>query len=389
MPIPIVRKLIARRVVMRIPPHLLALTAHGLARTAARALEYSIVIEHLGGLMARSNGRWGRLRRVLNEDLSSSTPAYTGADIDRTPGDTPRYGAGANIENHPQITDYIPRRFRITALILSGGGALGLMAEVIALYAGSLSSLLGVSPAELTLSLSNRLVSWTTAVVLIIAVAYARIVYLLKRHRLDDLGGRYRVWRQAGLLAILLSANSITSAHTLGAHAAGHLTNVHPFGSDAIWWLLPTALIGGWVAVRLILDSAECRLAMTSFVLAAIAFTGAAAYAAGWSPLASPIATESLVRILPLAGCLLALAGTLLTARYVVLDVQGLIEHPAVETKATAARLAANSHEEADEEVTAWTDGREPDDDYSDDDRPLTKAERKRLKKQQGRYRAA
>lgn len=380
MPIPIVPKLIACWVVLRLPLQLLALSRH--------ALFHLKFIEHLGGFMARSNGRWGRLRRVLNEDLSCSTTVYTGADADRAPGDTPRYGAGANIENHPQVTDYIPRRFHVTALILGSGAALGLLAEIIARSADSLGARLGIAPAELTLALSDKLVSWTIAVTLLVAATYARVVFLLKRHRLDDLRGRYRVWRQAGLFAVALSACSVTSAHTLFAKAAGYLTNLHPLGSDAIWWLLPAATVGGWIMARLIRDAAECRLAFTSFLLATTIFIGAAACVTGWVSLDSQLGSESLTRMLPLTGVLLTLAGTLLTARYVVLDVQGLIEHPIVEAKPMATRIAAAVEQDADETDTVWTDGSEPDDDY-DDDRPLTKAERKRLRKQHGRYRAA
>ena len=341
--------------------------------------------------MARNNGRWGRLRRVLNEDLSTSTAIYTGADFDRTPGDTPRYGAGANIENHPQVTDYIPRRRRITALIVLAGVALGLFAETVAYHAVTLSSTLGVSTAELTEAFSNRLVNWTTAIALVAAAAYARIVFLLKRHRLDDLRGRYRVWRHVSWLAIALSALLVTSAHTVGAAAVAHLLDMRPLGSEAFWWLLPATLIGGWVMARLIADAAECRLALSSFVIAAACFVGAAVCATFWSPTTGRLDAETLNRVLPLVGCLSVFAGTLLTARYVVLDVQGLIEHPAQEVKETSiapAQGVALAVDQADEPVTTWTDGSEPDDVY-DDDRPLTKAERKRLRKQHGRYRAA
>lgn len=341
--------------------------------------------------MARNNGRWGRLRRVLNEDLSTSTAVYPGADIDRSPGDTPRYGAGANIENHPQVTDYIPRRRRITSVILLTGVALGLVAELVAHYAEPLSTALGVPAADLTDALANRLIDWTTAIALVAAAGYARIVFLLKRHRLDDLRGRYRVWRQAGWLAIALSATIVTSAHQVGAAAVGHLLNVHPLGNDSLWWLLPAGAIGGWVMARLLADSAECRLAFTSFLIAALAFSGAAVGATLWSPAGGLFSSEPLSRVLPLVGCLAALAGTLLTARYVVLDVQGLIEHPVTEITAITvahANTTATVSGSADEPVTAWTDGSElEDDDY--DDRPLTKAERKRLRKQHGRYRAA
>lgn len=352
--------------------------------------------------MARNNGRWGRLRRVLNEDLSTSTVIYGTTNADRTPGDTPRYGAGANIENHPQVTDYVPRRFRVMGLIIAGGAALGLLAETVAHHAESLGGTLGVSAAEITESLSDRLVGWTSAITLIVAAAYARIVFLLKRHRLDDLRGRYRAWRHASLLAILLSADCVVAGHTLLGSAAGHLTGIHPLGSDTAWWLVPTILVGAWVLGRLIRDAAECRTALAAFVLAAACFTTAAACAAGWSPAASALWSETLTRSLPLVGWLCALTGTLLTARYVVLDVQGLIEHDLDPVKPSAAsatsssrsHASASSHSSAGaEQEVAWTDGTEADYDDGpndgDNDRPLTKAERKRLRKQQGRFRAA
>ena len=348
--------------------------------------------------MARNNGRWGRLRRVLNEDLSSTSVAYGTTDADRLPGDTPRYGAGANIENHPQVTDYVPRRFRIMSIILAGGLALGLIAEAVAHNAESLSARFGVSAAELTEILSNRLVAWTSAIALVVAAAYARIIYLLKRHRLDDLRGRYRVWRVASLLAVVVSANCVMIFHSLIGSGMGHLTGWHPLGSNVGWWLVPSSLLGAWVLGRLILDATECRTALTMFVVSAMSFATAAACAAGWSPADTALWSETLTRTLPLAGCLAVLAGTLLTARYVVLDVQGLIDHEMAPTKSSAAVATAAARKNAaiagnassaDEEEVAWTDGTEPDHDYSEDDRPLSKAERKRLRKQQGRFRAA
>lgn len=341
--------------------------------------------------MARSNGRWGRLRRVLNEDLSNSSAVYGTGDMDRTPGDTPRYGAGANIENHPQVTDYVPRRYRIMGSILAGGVILGVMGETIAHHVDSLSAVFGTSAAQLTDILSNRLIGWTSAMALIVAAAYARIIYLLKRHRLDDLRGRYRVWRTGSLLAVVLSACYVTGAHSLFGSALSHLTG---WNNTAAWWLVPSGIVGAWVLGRLIFDAAECRTALAMFVLATLSFATAAACSVGWSIVDAPLWADSLVRSLPLAGCLAILAGTLLTARYVVLDVQGLIEHAPVQPKASVAKTTSRKVEEspvqesADVE-TSWTDGSEPDYDYGEDDRPLSKAERKRLRKQQGRYRAA
>ena len=75
MPIPIVRKVIARGLVMRILLHA-ASTSLAASHTRQHVGASFEIIEHLSGSMARNNGRWGRLRRVLNEDLSTSSAAY-------------------------------------------------------------------------------------------------------------------------------------------------------------------------------------------------------------------------------------------------------------------------------------------------------------------------
>ena len=72
--------------------------------------------------MAHNAARAGRRRRVLNEEALTASAmgitARSGSDLSRAGGDTPRYGAGANIENHPQITDYVPRRYRVIVLAM-------------------------------------------------------------------------------------------------------------------------------------------------------------------------------------------------------------------------------------------------------------------------------
>ncbi len=344
--------------------------------------------------MARNNARIGRLRRVLNEDQSSMGKAYNSQESDRVPGDTPRYGAGANIENHPQITDYIPRRIRIFGLLFFSGATLGILAEVVAHHSVSLSPLFPQGT-ELDLAevFSARLIAWTSAVALLITAACARIVFLLKRHRIDDLKGRYRVWRTVSWLSVLLSANCVMAVHSVLSGMLGHATGWHLLKNDAGWWLLPQLAIGSYVFARLLRDASECRAALTSFLLAAGSFIATSVLATGWTPITNELWMGTLTRTLPLSGVLFLLTGCLLSARYVVLDVQGLIEHDAPDR---ITQLATSSHESIreveiqdshDEEATesAWIDGSQPEDEY---DRPLTKAERKRLRKQQ-RHRAA
>lgn len=353
---------------------------------------------HCSGTMARNNARWGRLRRVLAEDLTANAATDTFSAGDLIPGDTPRYGIGANIENHPQITDYVPRKLRsmawivVLGLVLCGGA--GYLAEHAAPIAATTST--GLAERDL-LTISENVVAWTSAVVLLIAAVYAHVIYLLKRHRIDDVKGRYRVWRAVQWLAIALSANSVISLHEVWGKLAGHATGWHLLADDKGWWLLPVVLIGTVVIARLVVDVAECRTALTSLLIA-IACWGVAGFTAmgviealtfGWS--------EPALRCLPLAGYLFFLTGCLLTARYVVLDVQGLIEH-----KDRGPFVVADSHHTSDacdqanaesgarkvaREETIWVDGSEPDETYTND-RPLSKAERKRLRKQKRRHAA-
>ncbi len=359
------------------------------------------------GEMARNNTRVGRRRRVLNEEVlsASNIAIHTGGGAsDFEPGDTPRYGAGANIENHPQVTSFVPRRFRTLCGLAAVGVAVAAGAETVAFFAESLSALVKVSSAsEITEVFANRLIAWTSAVMLVLTMAYTRLIYSLRRHRVDDERGRYRVWRTAGYAALLLSLNSVLGAHQLIAKYLGSIVDWQLLPAHAGWWLVPSALIGGWLLIRLIRDASECRTALSVYVLAAACFVVAGVSSSGWSPAWAATVPELMSRSLPLVGFTLLLVASQLFARYVILDVQGLIvradvesERDEIESKPVSkAKLAKSTvevppEEEQPAEESEWVDGSEPETDYDDEPTPrLSKAQRKRLRKQKQRNRAA
>lgn len=357
--------------------------------------------------MASNISRIGRRRRVLNEEaLTASTlgiATRSREDLSRMPGDTPRYGAGANIENHPQITDYVPRRYRVIALGLLVGTGLGICAELVADYAEPLSRIAGtVSPVELTAALADGLVAWVSAVALLVTACYARLVFSLRRHRVDDSRGRYRVWRLLAGVSVVLSANAFVGGHAIGARILGHLTGWSVLPGSVGWWLAPAAILGGWLLVKLIVEVFECRAAVAAYCVALAAYL-AAGVAHLWLPGWALAWQESLCRMLPMFGNLFLATGTLLFARYVVLDVQGLIEHapspgPARSAAASATRKSeqvspirideAPAAQDGREEV-AWTDGSDGGEDDYEDSHSMSKADRKRLRKDKARNRAA
>jgi len=281
--------------------------------------------------MARNSNRVGRRRRVLNEEVlsASNIAAYTGSGSAAIePGDTPRYGAGANIENHPQVTSFVPRRLRVLSLIACFGLGIAGTAELVSHFAQPLSELTQVvSAAEINDLFANRLVAWTSATLLLLVAAYSRLIYSLRRHRVDDYRGRYRVWRTASWAAVALSLNAVLGAHLPIARGLGHLVNYQLLPASAGWWLAPAVLLGGGLLIKLSLDAAECRGALATYLIAITCLTVAGIHSAGWSPIWAAHWPDLLSRALPLAGFTFVLLGTLLFARYVILDVQGLIEH--------------------------------------------------------------
>jgi len=355
--------------------------------------------------MAHNTARIGRRRRVLNEEVLTAGSTLR-EDLDCASGDTPRYGAGANIENHPQVTDLVPRKFRSIALVFGLGLSVETCAELAAHYSGYLSSLVPtISAAEITTVFANQLAVWTSAAMLLAVACFTKLIFSLRRHRVDDFRGRYRVWRTASWAAIALSLNTVVGGHALIARALGYFTGWSVLPGNAGWWLAAAAIVGGALLLKLIVDVTECRGALFAYSLAMGCFVVAAASSAGWSPTWAALWPDTMSRTMPLAGNLLLLVGTLMFARYVVLDVQGRIQHrnkPVQLAKATASpehsspKAADTKAEKAEIAAqvapgeTAWVDGSEIEiDDQSHGTRRLSKAERKRLRKQKSRNRAA
>ena len=347
-----------------------------------------------------------RRRRVMKEEvLSASFAAYKGSmeNQDIEPGDTPRYGAGANIENHPQITDFVPRRYRVIGSVFLLILCVGIVAEVISYFAPSIHLWTEVvSVEEIRSVLANRMVAWASATMLLCVACYMRLIHSLRRHRVDDSRGRYRIWRLASWTAVFLSCNAVVGIHEPIARILGNLSGWNLLSGNVGWWIIPSGLIGLWLMTKIVIDVAECRAAQFSYALSVVFFGLAVPSLVGWTPLALSDFPGLELRTLPLIANLLLLIGTLLNARFVVLDVQGLIEHhsaPQAENHVEQAtpELQQSSSvpaSEAPQESTAttdkWVDGSEPETlEETSTNRKLSKAERKRLRKLKNQQRAA
>jgi hypothetical protein len=383
--------------------------------------------------MVNFPGRNGRRRRVLKEEVLAASSAHTSRQSAVSDDDcleAPRYSDAAGVETHPQITDFIPRRYRTIGLLVAIGaitsatlGSLHYFSTEIATFAG----LPTVRP--FSAALPGSIAAWVAAVVVFWASVTCLLIYSIRRHRIDDFRGRYRVWLGASLACLLLSANSVTGMHQVIAHALSHIVGWTALRDGAVWWLAVAGAPLAWIGVRMLLDVRECRLAGV-FVLGAITCYAASAVSHfGVIPQSDSETASIITGATLLFGHWLLFASTITYARFVILDAQGLVavrklaekqlksqqkdarrgktaseattfeSKPSVLSVVNYAREKAAQSDADDED--RWVDGRRPerkkyssygegdDDEESSSDSKLSKSDRKRLRKLKSQNRAA
>lgn len=387
--------------------------------------------------MSSGGTRGSRRRRVLSDESrfgSTLGIVAVGDDRHASAEEPPRYGEQAHIENHPQVSDFAPRRKRV--VLAATTGLLGLAAGAEALLQidpATPTGIPGVAASELH-AVGSGLIAWASTVTGIAAFLYCRLIYSLRRHRVDDHRGSYRIWRWASAACLLWPITAATNLHRSAAQAAAAVTGWSATAESVEWWLTPGLLLGAWIAYRLYFELKEspgsaALLSMAFFCYAASAIGASGVLPGGWARW-----TAATTRTLPLVGHAFALASLAGFARYVVLDVQGLIQHVRQEkrrrrskpksaksepmsvalTSTAASQLSSDARRSSAVEKASTTGSRStgpdnarddetldedrwvggPEDEGEGDDpqqstRRLSKAERKRLRKQQRQDRRA
>jgi len=387
--------------------------------------------------------RGDRRRRVLNEEIkASSHPVHqrasiaSGSSAQGTTEPSLGYAPGAMPNAQPRITDFVPCRYRSLAACLIVG--LAVLAGILALgrYAAALATLSGVdSISAFQLGGVGSLSTWFCSVLFGVACLLSVLIYSLRRHRIDDYRGRYRVWLWAAAGCLAMSLNAVAPMHQLLADAMTRWTGWSALPGGAVWWLGACGVAFAVFGLRLLLDVRESKLALIAAVSAMACWTLVVAMQLGWLNFAADQSRMLLVSGAMMGGALLLVMTVLCYARHVILDAQGLLpDRPARRRKSKLEREAAISMESADDRrakrkshdrvdstrqngrgetsnrrnametdedsraskkssATEWVDGSSPEDDpYDDDDggrrqRKLSKSERKRLRREKARQR--
>ena len=264
-----------------------------------------------------------RRRRSLVEyssaDLDSSAPAKTRG---RSTKSAETYTELARTDNHARWSDYVPRRNWVLATLLVVG--MSVIAGLEASYYFAASSTLWSSGSlgALNLERTNSIAGWLAALTLFSTAVISLSIYSVRRYRTDDYRGRYRVWLWAAVAWLVMSVDVVadlrSAVSALGISLSGWTGPLE----GLTWWLAPWSLVLLYVGLRLLFDVRACRTATVSLLAACGGLIAAFVLPQ------IPLGIESGPMTMLTAGC--SLVGTWLLffahtafARHVLLDAEG------------------------------------------------------------------
>ena len=278
----------------------------------------------------RSGQRDERRRRVLIDE--STGVSGQAASSQPSSGDQSGYTAAARLENQPRLTDLIPQRLRTWCLLV--------LLAAVAIYGlqqGSSQLLVdsGEAANRFALDGPGTLAAWYGSTLLLVAAGGCLMVYLLRRHKVDDYRGRYRLWLWGSAWCLVASLETATEIHrSLQAVVMGL-----PFSLSAEelnWgWLIAVSLGGLVLAVRMSIEVRESYWTNCFWLPAVAAYLAVMllVFEVSWIHNVLP---ASLTGGLLLVIGHTALAATVwMEARHVFRDAQGLI--PAKKVKPVSA----------------------------------------------------
>jgi hypothetical protein len=273
------------------------------------------------------------------------------------------YGDAEFLGQQPRLIDLLPRQPIGFVLCLLGGLMAIMGLECLYAWMPELASLaVGGRLTAFDLAAPGSLGAWFSSLVLLAATVTALQIYTVRRHKMDDYHGRYRIWLWAAGCWFWLATDAAAGLHQGFQAVMTGVTGTGLLGDGAIWWVSAWFLLLAVIGSRLLVDMWTCRLSTASLISAWLCYTAAFCAHLGWLlPGGGP--NHVLLRQgLQMGGDLLVLLAMGLHARFVLLDARGLLPRRAPESKGeeTARRQArrglkvvSNEENEADEQSEA------------------------------------
>jgi hypothetical protein len=307
---------------------------------SARAIELTTVATKMD--FRRSGQLDERRRRVLMDELAQPADSENGESAPTGSGSAKgpvrAYGPAVLDQLQPRITDLLPVRPLWTAaailLALTAVAAI----ECIHIHARTLPASASqpaggsqVSLAALDVAHTGGLDDWFASLLLAGGAALAMTTYGIRRHRVDDYRGRYRVWLwTAGALAwgSLDAATQVHSAVGAGiAAVAGQTLLTGPAAAAiTISWLAIYGLLFGTLAIRLAIEVRQSFPALSAVGLAVLGYLLCGMATLDMLPTHGPLVDSTLRTTLVLLSHVAIVSAVGLFARHVYLDAAGRLK---------------------------------------------------------------
>lgn len=300
--------------------------------------------------MFRSSESQNRRRRLSLDDSNAEIPAASRRVIRGV-----RYTEKVRREHHLRYSDLVPRRrWGLMLLALAGLTVIaGLLAAHVllpdiraALHAPELRVFDLTSPASLA--------SWASSMALLVASGLSVAIFSLRRCRLDDYRGRYRMWLAMAAIWLVMSVDTVAGMHELiGAIAVR--TSRWPQGWNGNWaWFGGWSILLGTLSLRLWGELKACRTAQVSLVLALGCWLlgSAARWTGHWM-----VATQQqlLAEGAMMLGHLAILFSLTSYTRHILLDASGLLDARAKKASARRGKMAGEADDEQEEDLRVDT----------------------------------
>jgi hypothetical protein len=298
-----------------------------------------------------SSTRTGRRRRLLHEGASAPT---TVVDGDQPAGVQVRYTPPADSASFAVAARVLPQTpMALTTLV---GGLLGVTALVG--WASGVAATTAAADSSLALLMNTdrpgSLAAWWEAWLWLAVAGQCVVLFGMRRHRTNDLGGSYRWWLFAAAVATGMSLCSATHAGSAFASQAAAITGFSPIGGDLLWKMIPGGLLALSAAVWVVMEVRECKTAATFAGATGAAVGVAMAASAGFVPSFGPSLSAGVIGAVATTAAAVTTLGMLLAySRRIVRETQGEVAPPVVAKKPSAAALElddAPEHQDSNEQ---------------------------------------
>jgi hypothetical protein len=304
-----------------------------------------------------------RRRRVLSDERRASAPIVSArprvrrreTDEEQT-APAKHYTPAARRERQPRLVDLVPTRYlSLVGWLLTGVLTIAIL-EIGYLWMPQLARLTDAATASvLDLAPHRGLASWFSSLLLAAGGLAAVLVYSLRRHRVDDYHGRYRVWLAAAAMFAVLSVEQTIPLSRLGLALSGVMVQGSNLATAEQAWLATCAALLGLFAVRVLVEVRRSWLASLVWLSGCGCLGLSTAIEQQWLAIDEAQAAVMLAAACRLLGHLMLVSAIGLFTRHVMLDVEGLL--PGKRRKRRPEQRVAPSEKRADGETTTRIDG--------------------------------